>query len=541
MLNNLVNDPWLPIKRVSGEHELIAPWQLTETNDPIVTVDAPRPDFNGDSRQFLTGLLQTTATPATHDQWLDWLEKPPSPEQLKSRLAEYEDAFELNNDRGSFMQDFELLDGGLNSISELLIDAPGGNTIKENKDHFIKRGRVQQLCRSCTVMALFTLQTNAPSGGQGHRTSLRGGGPLTTLVILDDRDTAGIADSETLPNDLWRNLWLNVLDQQTLDALTGNKNKTGKADIFPWMAKTRTSEKTTGKETTPLDANPLQMYWGMPRRIRIQWESGLSGYCDLCSAESHQLVTHYQTKNYGINYTGAWQHPLSPYMQSKTGDLLPLHAQPGGMTYQHWLGLIDDTDSQFSALVVKRFRKLAEDWKEPIRLYTFGYDMDNMKARCWYEATFPLYIIPEAIRLDFSKNIQILTTTATDVAGFVRSCVKEAWFKRPGDAKGDTSFLTKSFYQHTEQAFFQSAKLLQVKITIGAEKDVLHAWHKTLRQAAMSLFDYWAARGDISQANPRQVAEARTKLNALIYSKKIKEVLQLPSKPKKKSSKKEAA
>jgi len=380
------------------------------------------------------------------------------------------------------------------------------------------------------------LQTNAPSGGQGHRTSLRGGGPLTTLVIPDDREAAGIADAETLPNDLWRKLWFNVLDQETLARLTGDKHKTGKADIFPWMAQTRTSEKTTGQETTPLDAHPLQMYWGMPRRIRIQWASNLSGYCDLCNTESSQLVTHYQTKNYGINYTGAWQHPLSPYSQSKTGDLLPQHAQPGGMTYQNWLGFIDDTDSQFSAAVIKRFHKLAQDWKEPIRLYAFGYDMDNMKARCWYEATFPLYIVPEDIRFDFAKSVQVLTATATDVAGFVRSCVKQAWFKRPGDAKGDTSFLVKSFYQHSESAFFQSAKLLPSKLENGAEKEVFHTWHKTLRQTAMNLFDYWAARGDIAQANPRRVAEGRIKLNALLHSKKIKQALLLPNKPKRKKA-----
>lgn len=534
---NLINDPWIPIQRKSGAKALIAPWQLTETDDPVIALNAPRPDFNGALMQFLIGLLQTTATPNSHNDWAAWLEKPPTPDALKAQFEPYADAFALQGEKGSFMQDFEPLEGaGSNGIAELLIDSPGGNTVKENKDHFIKRGRVEQVCPCCAATALFSLQTNAPSGGQGHRTSLRGGGPLTTLVVLDE--------NSDLPNDLWRSIWLNVLEQQTLNSLTGDKDKTGLADIFPWMAKTRTSEKNTGKETTPLDVHPLQMYWGMPRRIRVQWQSALSGHCDLCNAASDTLVTQYQTKNYGVNYVGTWQHPLSPYSMSKNGDLLPQHPQPGGMTYQHWLGLFEDNETQFCASVVKRYRQLANDWDEQLRLYTFGYDMDNMKARCWYETTFPLFTIPETIRPSFVKRVQTLTETSAEFASFVRSCVKEAWFKRPGDAKGDVSFLTQSFYQHTESSFYQSVQLLQTKLVDGTDQTVLHSWHDTLRNAAFDLFDYWAARGDIAQANPRRVADARNKLKALCYSKKIKEALQLPINEKKASktskSKKEA-
>lgn len=535
MLNNLALDIWLPIVRTDGTHELIAPWQLTETDNPVIALDAPRPDFNGALMQFLIGLLQTAVSPAGQREWSAWLVRPPAPEELRTLIAQYASAFELQGEQGSFMQDYDALDGsGFNGIAELLIESPGGNTVKENKDHFIKRGQVEAMCPSCTATALFTLQTNAPSGGQGHRTSLRGGGPLSTLVVLDEHSD--------LPHDLWRRLWLNILDRSQLGALTGDKDKAALPDIFPWLAKTRTSEKDGGKETTPLDVNPLQMYWGMPRRIRVQWASEQAGHCDVCNAYSETLISQYQTKNYGVNYTSAWQHPLSPYSLNKTGDLLPQHAQPGGMTYHHWLGFVEDTETQFSALVVKRYRKLAADWDEQLRIHAFGYDMDNMKARCWYETTFPLFTIPENIRLDFAKRVQVLTDAASEVAGFVRSCVKDAWFKRPGDAKGDTSFLTQSFYQHTESAFFDAARLLQTKLVDGTDKEVLHAWHKTLLKASFELFDYWAARGDIAQANPRRVAEARDKLKNLAYSKKIKDTLQLPVKEKQANKpKKEAA
>jgi len=519
---NLIYDPWIPIQRKSGTKERIAPWQLTESNDPVISLNAPRPDFNGALMQFLIGLLQTAATPENHDRWLDWLEQPPAPEELKACFEKYANAFELESKKGSFMQDFNNLDVEPLVIERLLIDSAQENAIKLNIDHFVKRNRIENLCPACVATGLFTLQTNAPEGGPGHRTSIRGGGPLTTLVILDEESD--------LPNDLWRNLWLNVLEKQIFETATGNKNKTDLSDIFPWLAKARTSEKETGIQTTPMDANPLQMYWGMPRRIRIQWKTEISGHCDLCESYSENLISHYQSKNLGTNYAGAWQHPLSPYSLSKASELLAKHPQPGGFTYQHWLGFIEDGNNQFSSTVVKRYRKLANKWNDQFRLYVFGYDTKSAKIRCWYETSFPLFTIAEEIRIDFINRVQTLTETASEFSGFVRSCVKEAWFKRPGDAKGDTSFLSQGFFQHTEHEFYQALKLLQESIPEGQSQSVLQDWHRVLNKAAFNLFDYWAMRGDFTQANPRRIAAARSKLKGLIYSKKIKQALQLDNK-----------
>ncbi|TXH79301.1 MAG: type I-E CRISPR-associated protein Cse1/CasA [Thiothrix sp.] len=534
---NLLLDAWIPVQREQDE-DLIAPWQLTETPNPILRLNAPRADFNGALMQFLIAVLQTTIPPKNDEVWADSLVEPPTPEQLKQKFTPFAYAFEVQHEKGSFMQDFEALNTEPNGISDLLIDAPGGNTIKENKDFFVKRGRVEQLCPSCAVTALFTLQTNAPSGGAGHRTSIRGGGPLTTLIIVDDKAQSG-SSQEVLLNDLWRNVWLNVLDLNTAKTLTGDLEKTDKAAMFPWLAPTRTSEKG-GKDTTAIDVHPWQMYWAMPRRIRIEWDSKLEGQCDICYVHCKRLVTHYQTKNYGVNYIGAWQHPLSPYSLTKKGEWLPQHAQPNGMTYQHWLGFMKNNENQISASVVKRYLKVAPEWEEVVRLHVFGYDMDNMKARCWYEATFPIYIVPADVRLAFSNNIEHLTASATEVAGYVRSCVKDAWFSRPSDVKGDTSFITKSFYQHTEAKFFQFAKNLPHHLQQRSEKELLNQWHEVLRTTAFQVFDYWAASGDIAQGDPCKIANARTKLLKLLYGNAIKKTLMLPPSPKETKAKEAA-
>ena len=55
---NLLNEPWMPVRRGDGTREWIAPHQISDPN--IVAFDADRPDFNGALAQFAIGLLQTT-------------------------------------------------------------------------------------------------------------------------------------------------------------------------------------------------------------------------------------------------------------------------------------------------------------------------------------------------------------------------------------------------------------------------------------------------------------------------------------------------
>lgn len=157
-----------------------------------------------------------------------------------------------------------------------------------------------------------------------------------------------------------------------------------------------------------------------------------------------------------------------------------------------------------------------------------------MKARCWYETTFPLYVLENKNGVELSLYINTLTTTATDVASIVRTCIKDAWFRRPGDARGDTSFLQHAFFQHTEKSFYQSVKKL---ITDEPEsgKSVLNDWHNHLRKSAYTLFDYWSDNGDFAQSDPKRIAKAHTKLKKLLHSKKLLAELQV-SLPKKETA-----
>ena len=270
---NLITDPWIPVIRQDGIEDTIIPWQIAEAENPVLEIKAPRPDFQGALYQFLIGLLQTCFAPKDEEEWLEYWQKMPEVNKLQNTFAEAQNAFELESpDKPAFMQDFNLPDGENRKVSALFIEAPGGKTVKDNLDLFIKRGQINSLCPACTATALFTLQINAPSGGSGHRVGLRGGGPLTTLLLPDKNKST-----------LWEKLWLNVLNQEEFaptNMIDGS--------ILPWLCESRLSDK--GQLTVPDDVHNLQMYWGMPRRIRLGDNKG-KGICDLCGTYSSVRYT----------------------------------------------------------------------------------------------------------------------------------------------------------------------------------------------------------------------------------------------------------
>lgn len=512
---NLILDRWIPVRRRDGMQELIAPWGITDGHEsnPVILLNAPRPDFNGSLIQFLIGLIQTAAAPEDEEEWEDLFDKPPSPDDLKEKFQKVQHAFDLGGQGARFMQDIDNLTGKDRSIGSLLIDAPGEHTLKKNTDHFVKRDLAKKICPFCCSAALYTLQTNAPRGGVGHRTSLRGGGPLTTLVLSH----AGSG------NSLWHTIWLNVLERDTFLRTYGNSGKTSEADIFPWLAPTRTSEK--GGITTPADVHPLQMYWGMPRRIRLNLEDISGGSCDICGLFSGKLISSYRTKNYGINYDGPWLHTLTPYGRDKNSAPFPIHAQPGGVTYRHWLGFVQEDDklNREPAKVVHIFRSKRHRRNWQFRLWAFGYDMEIMKARCWYEGAMPLFPLEEVIRAKFEHAVAGMVRAASAVAHNLRRCVKDAWFKRPEDVKGDIGFIDNLFWQTTEPDFYSSLSGLKTLLEHGQEAlPIAKSWHDCLCRTSLKLFDKLAWDGPIEDADPKRVVLARQQLIKLNYGKKIK-------------------
>lgn len=506
-ITNLLRDPWLPVRRKNGDREIIAPWQITdrhESDNPVVTIATSRPDFDGALVQFLIGTCQTILTPEDDEEWEKLLLSPPNPAEMRVRLEPIAPAFNLDEGPHRFMQDTYIEDGEPWAIDNLLIGMPEESKISENTDWFLKRNTVQGLCPECAAMALFTLQTNAPAGGRGHMTSLRGGGPMTTII---------------LGPTLWQTVWANVIDREHRED-DGRPTTAGDSRRFPWMGALRTSE--SGTSTTPLDAHPDQAFWAMPRRFLLDFANARPGTCDVCGEETDRLVTHYRTKPYGVKYSG-WVHPLSPYYRkdANSTELLPLHPQPGGITYQNWLGTVinDRTKGAKISQNVEIFpgrtppgkiRQIYTGHGGRPRLWLFGYDMNNKKPRCYYQGTMPIITTQEEWAASFEDLAAGMVRAASEAANNVRWCVKVALFDKPSDVKGDLSVITARFYQATEEMFYQCLEDAASALSNGGDtSEIRKRWLATLNDTGKQLFDEYSQIDFIDAIDAERAVNAR--------------------------------
>ncbi|MDC8804539.1 type I-E CRISPR-associated protein Cse1/CasA [Halomonas pacifica] len=526
---NLLNNPWLPFRTKDGAIDYRPP---TAVADPeIVDLALPRADFQGAAYQILIGLLQTALPPQDHGDWLDRFIEPPSVEELEAALVPFAAAFELDGGGPRFMQDLDPLDDVKEAtVSGLLIDAPGANGIKNNTDFFVKRGRVEVMCEDCAALALFTMQINAPAGGAGIRVGLRGGGPLTTLVLPESAEAS-----------LWSRLWLNVVTSKALTR-SGQSWQTPRVDndsLFPWMAPTRVSDKK-GTEVLPEDMHPLHPFWSMPRRFRLLFDDEPCR-CDVCGREAGRIVRHIRAKKQGANYDGPWLHPLTPYRRDpKKPSEPPLSTkgQPGGLGYQHWSNLVlNDADASgaLPALVVQDYvsqkvravdeeRRVGEEIDALLkhaRLWAFGYDMDNMKPRGWYGVEMPLVAVSPMQQEQLRAWVQRFTDLARQVAWMVRTQIKNAWFDRPGEAKGDMGHIDMAFYDATRGAFFYALHAFQQTLAATDEaprlpSEVAKRWYHTLRREGMTLFEEQALSGALEAVDLQRATAARRQLQSFL-------------------------
>lgn len=498
---SLINDSWLPVRRAHSGAAIIRPSQITENiaADPVIAIDWPRADFRLASLEFLIGLLALACPPAGRRDWPDLYRTPPSPELLEAAFVPLAFAFELDGDGPRFMQDFEDLGADKNDVANLLIEAPGEQTTKKNADLLIKRGQVMTLSRASAAMALFTLQTYAPAGGAGNRTGLRGGGPLTTLVIPPG----------PVPLPLWHLLWANVPNGQpaTLAELPR---------ILPWLAKTKTSE--NDKKVTPSPGEEALAFWGVPRRIRLDFSPAEPNEtCGLTCAADSVMVRSWRQRPNGANYD-AFKHPLTPRYNPKPKEQLwlPVHPQPEGIGYRHFLGLVfaplaSSTSLQPAATIVawrneRRYGVEAEAntrW----RILAAGFDMDNMKARGFVETELPVIDVANPTQMAlYDECLTGLINGADEVAALLRNAVRGALFSegaKPDIKAGLFNNLRAQFWQGTEPAFYREAARAANGAILG---DVSTGFLQSLRQTALRLFD--EAAPITASDHPDRVAQA---------------------------------
>jgi len=536
---NLINDPWIPVKTQSGKQKIIRPADITDCfqTDPVISFDLPRADFQAAQVQFMLGLLYTCCMPKTDTDWATWMRDSgvPSPEVLHSEFKKVDFAFNLDGDGPRFMQDFDLDTTKLEpkSIGSLLIDEPGEQTLKFNKDLFIKRNQFTQLSLPMAAMALFSLQLNAPAGGAGHRTSLRGGGPLTTLVIPKAQ--------KNRPQTLWELLWANVLSEEHFEDGISNWKKQPEI-VFPWLTKTISS--ATEKIVSPKGNNPLLMFWATPRRIRLGFKTMEKGVCGI-SGEKEECIKSYFTQNYGANYTG-WQHVLSPHYK-KGSDTLPLHPNAGGMSYKHWLGWIfGDKEGKTQTIQSKNIRVSQESLhRKPLSkkgiLWAFGFDMDNMKARGWQESKIPLIVFEHSeFEKDNQENLAFQIKKGVSAA---EECIftLRKQIRLAQSTESTPEGIDKEFWNSTEASFrkflitlqgvFDKPERVNPEIPITELIEAQEEWSKILLNSVLALYDKWTSSGQMEFENIEKIIKSRKGLHSKKFKSKVRSLIGLVEVP----------
>lgn len=540
---NLLDESWMPVRLHGGAREWIAPHRLSDPR--VAGFDADRADFNGALAQFAIGLLQTTTPVDSSSAWRKLFEQPPDADALDGWFSPHAAAFEFDGDGARFMQDFELRVGDSKhvSIGSLLIDAPGENTIEKNRDHFVKRGAVSQMCTRCACTALFTLQVNGPSVGAGYRTGLRGAGPITTLLATSDVPVNG--------GQLWRDLWLNVQTRSEFLANGGDDEKEAVHFSFPWMAPMNALQKEGG-EIAPIQVHPAHVFWGMPNRIRIDFSSEIAGTCHVCREDTDRLVQRYTRQNHGLNYKGPWSHPLSPHRRSDDG-LLPMRTNSDGVGFRHWLGWAigmstEKTEVRSASAIDSALNQRA---KVDLRIWAFGYHMENATAVCWHDGQMPLYdlvdVSPSARRL-LRDEVGALLAGLKVAANLLADAVKEAWFSerttKVWSADRRREFASRAearLWGVAQIRFYSTLRALIRRAVEGQEQrntTVVDEWAGWLRATAIDLFDReFVGTSPIQRQNPQRISRAHNRLNSRLNGSELRAALGLPieAKPSRKA------
>lgn len=502
---NLLVEPIAPFRMASGERRWLGVAEaLTHPPDGDFAVEPAwrRADLDTATYEMMIGLVAIAFRPADIADWLWRCGRPPTMDDIGAALVPLAPAFDVDGDGRCFMQEAGL-DGEIRPVEALFIDTPGANAQKKNADLLTHRHRFSGLCLPAAAMALYALQAFAPAGGAGNRTSMRGGGPLTALVIpaADDGDTG------CPPPSLWQTLWANVVPQgHRRSALPPAET------VFAWLRDDLPVGRSKGsaeihQTTSGFDAE-LHPFFGMPRRIRLVAPQAV-GRCALTGRDG-PLVTGFVQKPHGLNY-GRWRHPLTPYRRQKPGDLAySVKPKSGRFGYRDWVAAtlgdrqksrggkgrqknqrnqsalsLPAENVQFARTLAASALLANGDWSRA-RLRVTGWAMDNMEAISYLAAEHALPLAAPERGFALDTLARAMAETGGLASGALRLAIKTVLGTTA--EQGAVEQARTDFFDRTDDAFHRlfGAALRGHHVDHAATG---HKWLARLRRTALAVFD----------------------------------------------------
>lgn len=499
---NLLLDPWIPVRRRSG-FALVSYADLYDRDDPVIATAAPRADLNLGLLELLIGIATVLHRPETRKAWRNLLTQPPSKAEVEALIAEcrFVSAFNVDSDGPRFAQDFDRdLVGETLLPNRLLLDAPADNAIDNNTDWLVKRPDAHVMSLPMAIIALYLLQAHAPFGGRGHKTSFRGGGPLSTIVRPHDNAI--------------------VVEIMLANVMVGPAIRDRDLPkIFPCLAPTLTSEAGQPRPTVD-DIHPLQALFPLPRRIRLFFSQEANDLpCVLTGRVDARVVCGYIQRHNGVHYGDleGVRHPLTPYRRdAKQNRFFPLHPTAAGVQWHNFLGSIvrSGTGGIEPASVVTQFREL--EISQQASVWAAGFATDQSRVDGFFDEHLPLFCFgDDDVRQVFDETAAKLVEASIMVSRALCSAVFRALAGSRDKLDNNSTLITaleRRFYHQTRSAFVETTTQWWRDLCAGEPiaPDWGVEWRKVLMRVALSEFDRCVIPNN---SRPRTVKPPKDKPN----------------------------
>jgi CRISPR system Cascade subunit CasA len=216
---NLLKDNWIPVQIGNEEVQLIKLQDLLCLEEEW-QICLNRDDMELATLQLLVCLVQVIFIPDNKRLLLERWQKPLTGEEYEMGIQPFLDWFDLLHPKYPFMQTRGVNANKTTPIQKLFVGLPEGN----NHTFFNRPDEYRQASLANAAVSVFNQAMNSPSFGGGFKGSLRGGAPVTTL-ILDDT--------------LRQTVWCNVLSMEFVDPLFPEIEN----DVPTWVSPIKPKEK----------------------------------------------------------------------------------------------------------------------------------------------------------------------------------------------------------------------------------------------------------------------------------------------------------
>lgn len=294
---NLLEDAWIPVRADGGAGTFrLLTYRELLCNAGDWQISLPRDDLELACLQLLVCMTQVMFLPEDDRALRARLAEPLSPNDFSASVAPCREWFDLDHPTQPFMQSRGVKSAEDTPIQKLLIGLPEGN----NHAFFNEAGEVRNLSGPLAAIALFNQASNSPSFGGGFKGSLRGGAPITTLVV-----------GKTLRETIWRNVLTRPRIAERQINMPGFDQ-----DQPTWVKPIKEKETIHWNEIGLMRG----LFW-QPARVQLV-KAEVNMPCDVLSGVAVPVYTAFRKEKFNFTVEGVWPHPHGAMMMTlKKGTL----------------------------------------------------------------------------------------------------------------------------------------------------------------------------------------------------------------------------